>query len=102
VSRAVLDVLHVALELLYAHQNHLCDIDVRVLVLRTYVGDISSTAFLEHEVDGTVVVLDVEPIADVRALAVYRSGFIVLTILTVHIRKRKLLRSPKRLLISLV
>ena len=50
--------------------DHLDDIDVLPLVEAADVVCVSHLALMEDKVDGTCVVLHVEPVADVEALAV--------------------------------
>ena len=59
--------LHDVVDVLY---NKVYDVDVLHLVVATHVVDLTVATLAHHEVDGLAVVLHVEPVAYVLALAV--------------------------------
>ena len=63
--------LRVAQDAVYGLDHNLDKVDVLPLVETTNVVGLSNLALVEDEVDSTCVVLDIEPVADVLALAIY-------------------------------
>ena len=57
--------------------DQLHDVDVRHLVVAAHVVDFADAALAEDQVDGLAVVLHIEPVADVLALAVDRQRLVV-------------------------
>lgn len=72
VALAVRHVLDEVLALAEFLQDRLDDIDVRALIVAADVVDLADAALLQNEVDGMAVVLDIEPVADILAVAVNR------------------------------
>ena len=69
---AVGDVLDEAFGLAELFEDGLDDVDVGALIVAADVVDLADASLLQDQVDGMAVVLDVEPVADVLAVAVDR------------------------------
>lgn len=69
---AVRDVLNQVLALAEFLEDGLDDIDIRAFIVSADVVDFADTALLQDEVDGMAVILDIEPVADILAIAVDR------------------------------
>lgn len=72
VALAVGDVLDEIFGLAELLEDGLDDIDVGALIVAADVVDLADAALLQDQVDGMAVVLDVEPVADVLAVAIDR------------------------------
>ena len=72
VALAVGDVLDEVFGLAELLEDGLDDVDVGALIVATDVVDLADAALLQDQVDGMAVVLDIEPVADVLAVAVNR------------------------------
>ena len=72
VALAVGDVLDEVFGLAELLEDGLDDVDVGALIVAADVVDLADASLLQDEVDGTAVVLDIEPVADVLAVAVDR------------------------------
>ena len=72
VALAVGDVLDEVFGLAELLEDGLDDVDVGALIVAADVVDLADAALLQDQVDGMAVVLDVEPVADVLAVAVDR------------------------------
>jgi len=55
-------------------QEQMDEVDVAQLVTPTDVVDLTGGALVQDEIDGAAVVLDVQPVADVEAVAVDGDG----------------------------
>ena len=53
------------------------DIDVFHLVMSAYIVNLAYTSFVDDQVDGTAVILNIEPVADIFTLSVNREWFVV-------------------------
>ena len=72
VALAVGDVLDEVFGLAELLEDGLDDVDVGALIVAADVVDLADAALLQDEVDGAAVILDIEPVADVLAVAVDR------------------------------
>ena len=72
VALAVSDVLDEVFGVAELLEDGLDDVDVGALIVAADVVDLADAALLQDQVDGMAVVLDVEPVADVLAVAVDR------------------------------
>ena len=72
VALAVGDVLDEVFGLAELLEDGLDDVDVGALIVAADVVDLADAALLQDQVDGMAVILDVEPVADVLAVAVDR------------------------------
>ena len=72
VALAVGDVLDEVFGLAELLEDGLDHVDVGALIVAADVVDLADASLLQDEVDGTAVVLDIEPVADVLAVAVDR------------------------------
>ena len=72
VAFAVGDVLDEVFGLAELLEDGLDDVDVGALIVAADVVDLADAALLQDQVDGMAVVLDIEPVADVLAVAVDR------------------------------
>ena len=72
VALAVSDVLDEVFGLAELLEDGLDDVDVGTLIVAADVVDLADAALLQDQVDGMAVILDVEPVADVLAVAVDR------------------------------
>ena len=72
VALAVSDVLDEVFGLAELLEDGLDDVDVGALIVAADVVDLADAALLQDQVDGMAVILDVEPVADVLAVAVNR------------------------------
>ena len=77
VALAVGDVRDQALGLAQLSADQLDDVDVLHLIVAADVVNLALTAFAHDQVDGLAVVLDIEPVADVEALAVDGEGLVM-------------------------
>ena len=69
---AVRDVLNQVLALAEFLEDGLDDIDIGAFIVAADVVNLADTALLQDEVDGTAVILDIKPVADILAVAVDR------------------------------
>ena len=72
VALAVGDVLDEVFGFAELLEDGLDDVDVGALIVAADVVDLADASLLQDEVDGAAVILDVEPVADVLAIAVDR------------------------------
>lgn len=71
VALAVGDVLDEVFGLAELLEDGLDDVDVGALIVAADVVDLADASLLQDEVDGVAVILDIEPVADVLAVAPY-------------------------------
>lgn len=76
-SRSVLDIVDQGLRLAQGLQDGLDDLEVGSLVVSADVVDLAVAAVSDDQVDGVVVVTDIEPVTDVGTIAVDRKGFVM-------------------------
>lgn len=72
VALAVGDVLDEVFGLAELLEDGLDDVDVGALIVTANVVDLANAALLQDQVDGMAVILDVEPVANILAVAVDR------------------------------
>ena len=73
---AVGDVIDQGFGLAELAQDRLDDLEIGALVVAADVVDLTDTAFSNDQVDRRAMVLDIEPVADVFALAIDRQGLV--------------------------
>lgn len=71
VALAVGDVLDEVFGLAELLEDGLDDVDVGALIVAADIVDLADAALLQDEVDGAAVILDIEPVTDVLAVAPY-------------------------------
>ena len=76
VALAVRDVDDEALRLAQLLTDELYNVDVPHLVVAAHVVHLAHAALADNEVDGPAVVLYIQPVPDVQALAVHRQGLV--------------------------